>query len=168
MATEIPIGSEHELQGVIDLIDMKAYRYDGAGRGNAEEIEIPDDLRAQAEEYREKLMDEVAEVSDELMERYLEGEEISHEECVAALKSGVTSGTIFPVTCGAATRNLGTDRLLDALVEDLPSPAQEAAPCRPARRHSSRWRTPTSWRSCSRRWRTLRRAASTCSASSRA
>ena len=75
---------------------------------------IPDDLRARAEEYREKLMDEVAEVSDELMERYLEGEEISHEETVAALESGVSEGRIFPVTCGVATRNLGINRLLDA------------------------------------------------------
>ena len=125
VATEIPIGSEHELQGVVDLIDMKGYRYDGAGRGGSEEIDIPEDLGAQAQEYREKLMDEVAEVSDELMERYLEGEEISHEETVSALKSGVTAGRIFPVTCGAATRNLGTNRLLDALVEDLPSPAKK-------------------------------------------
>jgi elongation factor G len=125
VATEIPIGAEHELQGVVDLIDMKAYRYDGAERGNAEEIEIPEDLRATADEYREKLMDEVAEVSDELMERYLEGEEISHDETVAALKNGVTDGRIFPVTCGAATRNLAINRLLDALVEDLPSPAKK-------------------------------------------
>ena len=127
VATEIPIGSEHELQGIVDLIDMKAYRYDGAGRGSAEEIEIPEELRDQAQEYREKLMDEVAEVSDELMEHYLEGQEISHEECVSALKAGVTAGTIFPVTCGAATRNLGTNRLLDALVEDLPSPGKVGA-----------------------------------------
>jgi elongation factor G len=127
VATEIPIGAEHELQGVIDLIDMRGFRYDGAGRATAEEIEIPADLRAGAEEYREKLMDEVAEVSDELMERYLEGEEISHEETVTALKTGVTNGTIFPVTCGAATRNLGSDRLLDALVEDLPSPELKGA-----------------------------------------
>jgi elongation factor G len=124
VATEIPIGAEHELQGVIDLIDMKAYRYDGAERENCEEIEIPDDLRAQADEYREKLMDEVAEVSDALMERYLEGEEITHEETVSALKTGVTEGKVFPVTCGAATRNLGINRLLDAFVEDLPSPAK--------------------------------------------
>jgi elongation factor G len=127
VATEIPIGAEHELEGLIDLIDMKAFRYDGSGRGNAEEIEIPDALRAQAEEYREKLMDEVAEVSDELMERYLEGEEISHGETVAALKTGVTEGRLFPVTCGAATKNLGTNRLLDAIVEDLPSPAKKGA-----------------------------------------
>jgi elongation factor G len=124
VATEIPIGHEHELEGVIDLIDMKAYRYDGEGRDNCEEVEIPEDLRAQAQEYREKLMDEVAEVSDALMERYLEGEEISHEETVAALKKGVTEGHLFPVTCGAATRNLGINRLLDAFVEDLPSPAK--------------------------------------------
>jgi elongation factor G len=125
VATEIPIGSEHELQGLIDLVDMKAYRYDGADRGGAEEIPIPEELQAQAQEYREKLMDEVAEVSDVLMERYLEGEEISHEETVSALKTGVTGGRIFPVTCGAATRNLGINRLLDALVEDLPSPAKK-------------------------------------------
>jgi elongation factor G len=124
VATEIPIGKEHELQGVIDLIDMKGYRYDGASRENCEEIEIPEELRAQAQEYREKLMDEVAEVSEALMERYLEGEEISHEETVSALKQGVTEGHLFPVTCGAATRNLGINRLLDAFVEDLPSPAK--------------------------------------------
>jgi elongation factor G len=127
VATEIPIGAEHELEGVIDLIDMKAYRYEGTDRENCEEIEIPEELRAQAEEYREKLMDEVAEVSDSLMERYLEGEEISHDETVSALKTGVTDGYLFPVTCGAATRNLGINRLLDAFVDDLPSPAKRGA-----------------------------------------
>ena len=127
VATEIPIGSEHEVRGVIDLIDMKAFEYEGEERGNAAEVEIPDDLRAQAEEYREKLMDEVAENSDELMERYLEGEEISHEEIVTALKKGVTEGHLFPVTCGVATKNLGTNRLLEALVEDVPSPAMRGA-----------------------------------------
>jgi elongation factor G len=124
VATEIPIGVEHDLRGVVDLIDMKAFVYEGDGtRDGAEEVEIPEDLRERAEKYREKLMDEVAENSDELMERYLEGEEIDHEEIVAVLKRGVTAGRIFPVTCGVATRNLGTDRLLGALVEDLPSPA---------------------------------------------
>ncbi|MBA2342895.1 MAG: elongation factor G, partial [Thermoleophilaceae bacterium] len=125
VATEIPIGSEHELTGLVDLIDMKAFLYDGPGRGNATEVAIPDEVRPQAGEYREKLMDEVAETSDELMERYLDGEEISHDETVAALKNGVTGGTLFPVTCGAATKNLGTNRLLDALVEDLPSPPRK-------------------------------------------
>jgi elongation factor G len=124
VATEIPIGSEHEIRGVIDLVDMKAYEYEGDGRDNAREIPIPDELQAQAQEYREKLMDEVAEVSDSLMERYLEGEEISHDEIVTALKDGTNHGGIFPVTCGVATKNLGTNRLLDAIVEDLPSPVK--------------------------------------------
>ena len=84
-------------------------------------------MTAQAEEYREKLMDEVAENSDELLERYLEGEEIYHEELVTTLKKGVTEGHLFPVTCGVATKNLGTNRLLEALVEDLPSPAMRGA-----------------------------------------
>ncbi len=125
MATEIPIGTEHEVRGVIDLIDMKAYEYGGDDKENCREIPIPDELQAQAEEYREKLLDEVAENSDELMERYLEGEEISHEDTVAALKTGVTAGRLFPVTCGVATHNLAVNRLLDALVEDLPSPAKK-------------------------------------------
>ena len=98
----------------IDLIDMKAFVNEGDGpRQRRAEVEIPEELRAQAEEYREKLMDEVAENSDELMERYLDGEEIDHEEIVGVLKQGVTEGRIFPVTCGVATRNLGTGRLLE-------------------------------------------------------
>jgi elongation factor G len=124
VATEIPIGTEHEVRGVIDLVDMKAYEYEGGSRDNCRGVPIPDDLAVQTEEYREKLMDEVCEVSDDLMERYLEGEEISHGEVVGALKTGVTDGTIFPVTCGVATKNLALNRLLDAIVEDLPSPAK--------------------------------------------
>ncbi|HEY7266209.1 MAG TPA: elongation factor G [Solirubrobacterales bacterium] len=123
VATEIPIGTEHEVRGVVDLIDMKAFVAQGEGRGAPEPQEIPEEVAAQAQEYREKLMDEVAENSDELMERYLEGEEIDHDEIVTVLKRGVTDGRIFPVTCGVATKNLGTTRLLEALVEDLPSPA---------------------------------------------
>ena len=123
VATEIPIGAEHDVRGVVDLIDMEAFVYDDGARGSAERIEIPDELRERAEEQRERLMDEVAENSDELMERYLEGEAIDHAEIVGVLKQGVTAGRVFPVTCGVATRNLGADRLLAALVEDLPSPA---------------------------------------------
>ncbi len=122
VATEIPIGAEHEVRGVVDLIDMEAFVYADGERGSAQRVEIPDELRDRAEEQREKLMDEVAENSDELMERYLDGEAIDHGEIVGALKQGVTAGQIFPVTCGVATRNLGADRLLSALVEDLPSP----------------------------------------------
>jgi elongation factor G len=128
VATEIPMGSEHEIEGVIDLVDMKAFRSQStAERGAAEEIEIPESMQALAAEYREKLMDEVSEVSDTLMERYLDGAEISHEEIVDALKEGTNHGRIFPVVCGVATRNLGTTRLLDAIVEDLPSPVKHGS-----------------------------------------
>jgi elongation factor G len=128
VATEIPLGSEQDVEGVIDLIDMKAYRAQaGAERGAAEEIAIPDEYAERAQEYREKLMDEVCEGSDSLMERYLEGEDISHQEIVEALKEGTNHGKIFPVVCGVAVRNLGTTRLLDAIVEDLPSPVKHGA-----------------------------------------
>jgi elongation factor G len=127
VATEIPIGSEHDIQGVIDLIDMKAYRQDSAERSGWSEVEIPGGEVERAREYREKLMDEVCEVSDSLMERYLEGEEISHGEIVDALKEGTNHGRIFPVVCGVATRNVGTTRLLDAIVEDLPSPVKHGS-----------------------------------------
>jgi elongation factor G len=121
VATEIPIGSEHETRGVIDLVDMKAYEYTD---GSCSEIPIPDELADTAQEYREKLMDEVAENSEALMERYLEGEEISHEEIVTALEDGTDHGHIFPVACGVATTRLASNRLLDAIVDDLPSPVQ--------------------------------------------
>jgi len=127
VATEIPIGAERDVRGVVDLIDMRAFVYEGTGPGAGRETEVPAELRERAGEYREKLMDEVAESSDELMERYLEGEEIDHDEVVRVLKRGVTAGHVFPVTCGVATRNLGTGRLLEALVEDLPSPAMRGA-----------------------------------------
>ena len=124
VATEIPIGSEHEVSGLIDLVDMKAYEYTGAARDNCREIAIPDALQAQAEEYREKLMDEVSETSDALMERYLEGDEISHEEIVAALKEGTNHGSLSRSRAASSPSNLGTNRLLDAIVEDLPSPVK--------------------------------------------
>ena len=127
VATEIPIGSEHDVEGVIDLVDMKAFRQDSPERGGWSEIPIPQAMLERAQEYREKLMDEVCEVSDSLMERYLEGEEIAHNEIVGALKDGTNDGRIFPVVCGVATGNLGTSRLLDAIVEDLPSPVKHGS-----------------------------------------
>jgi elongation factor G len=127
VATEIPIGLEQDVEGVVDLVDMKAFRQDSSERGGWSEISMPDEVAEQAQQYREKLMDEVCEVSDALMERYLEGDEISHQEIVDALKEGTNHGKIFPVVCGVATRNLGTSRLLDAIVEDLPSPVKHGS-----------------------------------------
>ena len=113
-------------------------------------------------------MDEVAENSDALMERYLEGEEISHEEIVTALKDGTNHGALFPVTCGVATRNLGTNRLLDAIVEDLPSPVKHGG--LRGRRGDARAgsRTRSCSPTCSRPAPTRSPGGSTCSASTRA
>ncbi len=127
VATEIPLGVDQDIQGVVDLVDMKAFRQDSAERAGWTEVPIPEEVLPRAQEYREKLMDEVSEVSDVLMERYLEGDEISHQEIVDALKEGTNHGKIFPVVCGVATRNLGTTRLLDAIVEDLPSPVKHGS-----------------------------------------
>src|SRR4029077_13593367 len=127
VATEIPIGAEQDVAGVIDLVDMKAFRQDSAEPAGRREIPILDAHPQFASESLVKLMDEICEVSDALMERYLEGEEISHEEIVDALKEGTNHGKIFPVVCGVATSNLGTSRLLDAIVEDLPSPVKHGS-----------------------------------------
>lgn len=128
VATEIPIGAEHGVSGIVDLVDMKAYETLDAGREGTREIPIPAALAPLAEEYRERLMDEVSGVSEPLMERYLDGEDIGHDEVVTALKDGTNHGAIFPVVCTVATRNLGTARLLDAIVEDLPSPVKHGGP----------------------------------------
>jgi elongation factor G len=124
VAVEIPIGAEHEFHGVVDLVHMVAYLHGEDASGHDESVPIPEDMQELAEEYHDKLMDVVAETSDELMERYLEGGEISREEMAAALKQLVTSGQVFPVGCGAATRNIGSHGLLDLIVEGLPSPAR--------------------------------------------
>jgi elongation factor G len=126
-AIQIPIGHEHELGGVVDLLHMRAYMAPGGNR-EADPVDIPGDLAAQAEEYRTKLIDAVVETDEAIMERYLEGEEISGEELAAALKEAVSRDEIFPVACGVATQNLGTTALLDLIVEGIPSPAEKPLP----------------------------------------
>jgi elongation factor G len=126
IAVHIPIGAEHELTGIVDVLHMFAYTSpDGGNEG--EPGPIPDEMAATAAEYREKLLDAVVETDEALMERYLEGEELDAAEVAAALKAAVTSGEIFPVACGVATKNLGTHALLDLLVEGIPSPAKKAS-----------------------------------------
>jgi elongation factor G len=123
-AVEIPIGHEHELRGVIDLLHMRAYMDPGGGRED-DPVEIPAEVADQAAEYRVKLIDAVVETDEALMERYLEDEDISGEELAAALKDAVSRDEIFPVACGSATKNLGTTALLDLIVEGIPSPAKK-------------------------------------------
>jgi len=123
VAIHLPIGSEHELTGVVDLLHMVAYTSpDGQKEGAPGEI--PAHLADQVAEYREKLLDSVVETDEGLMERYLDGQELSDEEVAHALKDAVTRGEIFPVACGVATKNLGTTAILDLLVEGVPSPAK--------------------------------------------
>jgi len=124
VAVEIPIGTEQDFRGVVDLVHMVAYLHGEDASGHDESVPIPEDLTPLADEYHDKLMDVVAETSDELMERYLDGGEITREEMAVALKQLVTDGQVFPVGCGAATRNIGSHGLLDLIVEGLPSPAR--------------------------------------------
>jgi elongation factor G len=127
VAVHIPIGAEHELKGIVDLLHMQAY-LDPGGQRESGASEIPAEMQAQVEEYREKLLDAVVETDEALMERYLDGQELGAEEVAKALKDAVTRGEVFPVACGVASKNLGTTALLDLLVEGVPSPARKGAP----------------------------------------
>src|SRR5438094_1530200 len=127
VAVHIPIGAEHELKGIVDLLHMQAY-LDPAGQKESGPVDIPDEVQAEVQQYRERLLDAVVETDEGLMERYLEGQELSPEEVAKALKDAVTRGEVFPVACGVATKNLGTTAVLDLLVEGIPSPAKKGAP----------------------------------------
>jgi elongation factor G len=127
IAIQLPIGNEHELSGVVDLLHNCAYM-DPNGAREGDPVPIPDEMAAVAEEYRTKLLDAVVETDEALMERYLGGEEIPTEDIAAALKNAVTRDEIYPVACGVATKNLGTHALLDLLVEGVPSPRKKGSP----------------------------------------
>ena len=127
---QLPIGSEDNFNGVIDIIERKAYHYDGKPEEVAIEVEIPSDMKEKVEEYRTLLVEAVAEFNDELMEKYLEGKEITIQEIKKAIRSGVTDVKFFPVMCGTALNNMGIKLALDAIVDYLPSPIDvEAFKC---------------------------------------
>ena len=119
---QLPIGAEDTFNGIIDLMIMKAYKYNGDKGEDIEIIEIPEDMKAQAQEYRDKMIEAIAELDEDLTMKYLEGEEISVEELKVALRKGVISTAINPVFCGSAYRNKGVQLVLDAVVEYMPSP----------------------------------------------
>jgi elongation factor G len=127
VAIHLPIGSEHELSGIVDLLHMCAYTSPESDREDGP-TEIPEDMADVVAEYREKLLDAVVETDEALMERYLDGQELGAEEVANALKDAVTRGELFPVACGVATKNLGTTALLDLIVEGVPSPAKKGTP----------------------------------------
>ncbi|MBE6768490.1 MAG: elongation factor G [Ruminococcaceae bacterium] len=119
---QLPIGSENLFKGIVDLIEMKAdVYYDEMGKDMRVE-EIPDDMKDLAEEYREKLLEAVAEQDDELMEKYFGGEEITIEEIKAVIRKATIANTMVPVCCGTSYRNKGVQKLLDAIVDFMPSP----------------------------------------------
>ncbi|MBP3461015.1 MAG: elongation factor G [Bacilli bacterium] len=119
---EWPIGSENEFDGIIDLVTMKAYHYDGKQEEEPTEIEIPEELKDIALEKRNELIEAISEFDDELMEKYLEGNEISADEIKKAIRKGVLAVEFFPVMCGTALGNKGAKLLLDAVVDYLPAP----------------------------------------------
>ena len=119
---EWPIGAEDNFSGIIDLVTMKAYHYDGDQHENATEIEIPAELKSIAEEKRMELIETVSMFDDELMEKYLEGNELSIEEIKSAIRKGVIAGEFYPVLCGTALGNKGVKLALDAVLDYLPAP----------------------------------------------
>ena len=122
IAIQLPIGSETEFKGIVDLVKMSAYIYTNDQGTDIQETDIPEDMRSQVEEYRTKLIEAVAETEDELMTKYFDGEELTEEEIRTALRKGTIAGTIVPLLCGSAFKNKGVQLLLDAVVDYLPAP----------------------------------------------
>ena len=122
VALHLPIGAEDTFTGIIDLMIMKAYMYKDDKGQEVDIVEIPEDMKALAEEYREKMVETIAELDEDLTMKFLEGEEISVEELKAALRKGVIACEINPVFCGTAYRNKGVQLVLDAVIDYMPSP----------------------------------------------
>jgi len=121
---QLPIGAEENFAGMVDLVTMKARVFDEPMGASYKEAEVPEDMQEEANELREMLFDTLSMFDDSLMEKYLEGEEISPEEIRAAIRQGTISGEFVPVVCGSAFRNKGVQLLLDAIVDYLPSPLE--------------------------------------------
>ena len=126
-AIELPIGAESEFNGVIDLVTMKAYHFDGKQEENYTEIEIPEDLKDKTEEYRNILIEAAADFDEELMMTYLDGGEVTVDALKKAIRKGVLSAEFFPFMCGTALGNMGVKLLLDAVVDYLPAPTDVAS-----------------------------------------
>ena len=119
---QIPIGKEDEFKGIIDLFEMKAYVFNGDKGDDISVGEIPDDLKDQAQEYHDKLIEQCAELDEDLMEKFFNDEELTIPELKAALRKGTIEGTAIPCLCGTAYKNKGVQKLLDAVIEYMPAP----------------------------------------------
>ena len=122
-----PIGAENEFNGIVDLVTMKAYHYDGNAEEEAQEIEIPEDLKDIVEVKRLELIEKAVEFDDSLMESYLEGNELTVEQIKGAIRKGVLAAKFFPVMCGSALSNIGVKLGLDAILDYMPAPTDIAA-----------------------------------------
>ena len=122
---ELPIGEEHDFAGVADLLSRKAFRYEGSA--TAQESDWPEDVAGRAAPFREKLMEAVAESDDALIETYLEQGELSEEQIVHGVKDGFAQARIAPVLCGAASRPIGVDRLLQFISDEFPAPTERTS-----------------------------------------
>jgi len=122
VAIQLPIGREDTFIGLIDLFEMRAYYYKDDKGKEIEVTDVPEDMKKLAEEYRSKMIEAICDTDDDLMEKYLEGEELDNQELKTALRKATISGEIVPVLCGSAYRNKGVQKLLDAVIEYLPAP----------------------------------------------
>ncbi|WP_096438160.1 elongation factor G [Alteribacter populi] len=121
-AIQLPIGAEDDFEGIIDLVEMKAFYYLDDLGSRTEAREIPDEYKDQANEYREKLLEAVSELDEDLMMKYLEGEELTVDEIKAAIRKGTCDVEFYPVICGSAFKNKGVQLMLDSVIDYLPSP----------------------------------------------
>ena len=124
---QLPIGAEEDFRGLIDLVEMKAYTYNDDLGKDVSVTDIPDDMMDLAEEYRENLLEAISEFDDEIMERFLEGEEISIDSIKAAIRKATVSVKMIPVLCGSSHKNRGIQKVLDAIVDYMPSPLDKKA-----------------------------------------
>ncbi|AEG14998.1 translation elongation factor G [Desulfofundulus kuznetsovii DSM 6115] len=123
---QLPIGQANDFTGIVDLVEQKAYSFEN---GKPKEVAVPDNLASEIPSYREKLIEAAVEADDELMMKYLEGEELSSEEIKQGLQKGVIAGKVVPILCGSATKNMGVTNLMDFLVKNCPAPpVEEGAP----------------------------------------
>ena len=123
----LPIGAEDRFTGLVDLIRMKAFVYSKDGSGKFEESAIPGDMEEEVAEWREKMIENIVEANDEMMEKYLEGKELTPQEIEGTFLQGIRSGAVIPVLCGSATLNIGVPHLMDLIVQGLPSPVERGA-----------------------------------------
>ncbi|BDI16598.1 elongation factor G [Nostoc cf. commune SO-36] len=124
IAIQLPIGSENDFRGIVDLVGQRAYIYANDQGTDIQETDIPEELQAQVDEFRTKLIEAAAETDDALMAKYFEGEELTEQEVRTALRKGTIAGTIVPVLCGSAFKNKGVQLMLDAVVDYLPAPSE--------------------------------------------